>query len=117
MIDQPDRDRVKIDGVAGKSNRSEAATVLEHEGLFRKNTSDIDFCAAVTSVYIVLSDCAAHHFRQLLDKIGGRICAKASDVVSAIDVDWIWPYLLGRGNVRARDNHLLDRYAGLAFRW
>ena len=39
VIDEADRNRVKIDGVSGKADRRETSPILKDKGLFWKNAS------------------------------------------------------------------------------
>ena len=85
--------------ITGKAVGCDTPSVLQHQGFLGQQTTQVDFCSAITDGGQILIDRRASSHGQRLNKISGTAHTEPEDVIPAIGVDRLWPYLFSGGNI------------------
>src|SRR5947207_2503071 len=94
VINQPDRNQVEIhcrsegeiaaDVITGKAVSRETPSILQHQRFFGKETTQVDFRAAVTDDVQIVIERRSVNCGQLLNKVSGTVNTEPFDVFLAI---------------------------------
>ena len=90
---------VGADFITGKAVSRETPSVLQDQGFLGQQTTQVDFCSAITDGGQILIDRRASSYGQLLNEVSGTPHTEPEDVVPAIGIDRLWTYFFRSRNI------------------